>query len=252
MIGIVSKTSHLLVAPPMSMTSTGIDLAASVTPAPTIALPAPSLLAFRPSLACLPSSPSAAGSPTMLEPNISEVANDGFEAALNNDTKSPALPNLKKTTPLKGQELFSSLMDDTPASVSSELVGDFSHFEVLKKSMDQHANRAGFIAAKNSKDYINQKLFSELYPGQPYTKVHRRGFFYCSHKSANREKGVQCSFHISYILNLSSLQFNINEKLSCFSHNHSCGCHLDQMEGKKLPSKLRRTKGLIFPVNKSR
>ena len=45
------------------------------------------------------------------------------------------------------------------------------------------------------------------------------------------EKNVDRDFRISYVFNLSAFKYTINDKLSCFSHTHSCGCYLDQMDG---------------------
>ena len=156
-------------SPAVSGTSTATGLAASVTPAQSHALPEQSLLSFSLSTGGRTSSSSVTSPTELLEPSISEVVNDACEAALNIDgvtTTCPSSPftaptplvHPNKPTPLKAQELFSETKDSAPSSLLPELVGVFSHFEVLYKSVDQYAQHVGFIAKNNSKVF-NQTKF---------------------------------------------------------------------------------------------
>ena len=101
-------------------------------------------------------------------------------------------------------------------SIKSILTGSYSSFQELYESVQTYANTLVFGLSRNLRNFTKDE-FSREYGDAEFSKIPRRGYFYCSDCGLpDRSDRFRIQFHF----NSESHQYDIDENLCCLKHIH--------------------------------
>ena len=120
---------------------------------------------------------------------------------LQNALPPPALPPIAQdNTPLSNEQ--SQLH---PISMFNH---QFSDFDLLRNHVDEYAKKENFIVSLNSREMIDLPIRGQT------VRIHKRGTFCCSQRTAGAIKGSKCPYKINFSYNKKEAAYRLMSQSS--------------------------------------